>query len=72
VASAERMQIKGAPAFLFGTLSTDGQVLSVTKVMLGAEGYDAFKAILDELLGASSQAATTASSAQASASSTCG
>lgn len=72
VASAERMQIEGAPAFLFGTLSADGQVLSVSKVMLGAESYDAFKAILDKLLGGSSQAATTASSAQASASSTCG
>lgn len=72
VASAERMQIKGAPAFLFGTLSADGRVISVTKVMLGAESYDAFKAILDELLGAASLAATTASSAQASDTSTCG
>jgi len=53
VASAERMQIKGAPAFLFGTLNAEGQVLSVTKVILGAESYESFKETLDALLASS-------------------
>ncbi|WP_243304488.1 DsbA family protein [Geothrix oryzisoli] len=53
VASAERMQIQGAPAFLFGTLNAEGQVLSVTKVVLGAESYESFKETLDALLASS-------------------
>jgi len=72
VASAERMQINGAPAFLFGTLGANGQVLGVTRVMLGAESYDAFKAILDELLGASGPVAAAAPAARTAGTSTCG
>lgn len=54
--SAEHLQIRGTPAFLIGTLSPDGRVLTVTKVLLGAESYESFKGTLDELLGASATA----------------
>jgi len=48
--SAARIQIKGTPAFLIGTLSEDGSVLRATKVFLGAESFQAFRAVLDDLL----------------------
>ena len=48
--SAARMRIQGTPAFVIGTLSEDGTVLSSTKVMMGAESFDAFRTILDDLL----------------------
>jgi protein-disulfide isomerase len=47
---ASRMRINGTPAFLIGTLSEDGSVLKAAKVFMGAESYQAFRTVLDELL----------------------
>ena len=47
---ANNMRINGTPAFLIGTLSEDGSVLRAAKVFLGAESFDAFRKLLDELL----------------------
>ena len=47
---ATRMRINGTPAFLIGTLSEDGSVLRATKVFLGAESFQAFRTVLDDLL----------------------
>lgn len=71
VASAERMQIKGAPAFLFGILNAEGQVLSVTKVVLGAESYESFKETLDALL-AQAASASASEPVRVASSSNCG
>jgi protein-disulfide isomerase len=49
-AGAGRMGIFGTPAFLIGALTPDGDFMRTTKVFLGAESYEAFKSILDELL----------------------
>lgn len=50
--SAQRMRIHGTPAFLLGALSEDGALLTATKIVLGAESYEAFQKTLDELLSA--------------------
>jgi protein-disulfide isomerase len=47
---ASRMRINGTPAFLIGTLSEDGTVLKAVKVFLGAESFQAFRSVLDDLL----------------------
>jgi protein-disulfide isomerase len=47
---ASRMRINGTPAFLIGTLSEDGTVLKVVKVFLGADSFQAFRSVLDDLL----------------------
>ncbi len=47
---AARMRINGTPAFIIGTLGQDGSVLQATKVFLGAESFEAFRAVLDDLL----------------------
>jgi len=47
---ATRMRINGTPAFLIGPLSEDGSVLRATKVFLGAESFQAFRTVLDDLL----------------------
>jgi protein-disulfide isomerase len=47
---ASRMRIHGTPAFLIGTLSEDGTVLRAVKVFLGAESFQAFQSVLDDLL----------------------
>lgn len=47
---AQNMRINGTPAFLVGVLSDDGNVLRASKIFLGAESFEAFKAVLDELL----------------------
>jgi len=47
---ASGMRINGTPAFLIGTLSEDGSVLRAAKVVLGAESFQAFRTVLDELL----------------------
>jgi len=47
---ASRMRINGTPAFFIGTLSEDGTVLRAAKVFLGAESYQAFQSVLDDLL----------------------
>jgi protein-disulfide isomerase len=48
--SAARMRIRGTPAFIIGALSEDGSILRATKVVMGAESFDAFRVILDDLL----------------------
>ena len=47
---ASRMRINGTPAFLIGTLNEDGTVLKAAKVFLGAESFQAFRSVLDDLL----------------------
>lgn len=49
-AGAKRMGINGTPAFLIGTLSDDGTVLRASKVILGADSFQAFRTVLDDLL----------------------
>jgi protein-disulfide isomerase len=47
---AARTRIQGTPAFIIGTLSEDGNVLRATRVVMGAESFEAFRKILDDLL----------------------
>jgi protein-disulfide isomerase len=47
---AKRMGIFGTPAFLIGPVTKDGDFVWVKKVLVGAQTYDTFKAVLDELL----------------------
>ena len=47
---AERMGINGTPAFVLGVLDAEGNVVRSSKVIMGAESFDAFKSALDELL----------------------
>jgi predicted DsbA family dithiol-disulfide isomerase len=51
--SAARLGINGTPAFLVGTLSGDGSVLTARQVFVGAEPYESFQKLLDELLNPS-------------------
>ncbi len=53
---AERSGVTGTPAFLIGTLSEDGRLLRATKVFFGADSFDVFKKVLDELLAPTSVA----------------
>jgi protein-disulfide isomerase len=48
--SAERIGLHGTPAFLIGTASEDGQFFWATKTFHGADSFEAFKPMLDELL----------------------
>lgn len=50
VMSAERLQIKGTPAFVIGTIGEDGGFLKVEKVMTGTQSYEFFKSVLDQLV----------------------
>jgi protein-disulfide isomerase len=50
LASAERLQINGTPAFIIGTLSEDGAFLKAPRVVLGTQSYEFFQKTLDELL----------------------
>ena len=52
MAGAERMGLNGTPAFLLGVLDSSGNSVRSTKVIMGAESFDTFKAALDELLAA--------------------
>ena len=47
---AGSMRINGTPAFLVGVLSDDDSVIRVSKIFLGAESFEAFRKVLDELL----------------------
>lgn len=74
--SARHFQLSGTPAFLIGTLNEDGSVFTATKVFMGAQSFEGYKGILDELLNPSpapkSAAAKPAGSPQATADDTCG
>ncbi len=52
---ANSLRINGTPAFLIGVLSDDGSVIRASKVFLGAESFDAFRKVLDELLAPASK-----------------
>ena len=51
-AGAARMGLNGTPAFFLGVVDASGNTVRSSKVIMGAEGYDAFKSALDELLAA--------------------
>jgi protein-disulfide isomerase len=51
-AGARQMGIDGTPAFAIGAIRADGEVITVSQVALGADSFDEFKAILDEVLSA--------------------
>lgn len=55
-ATAERMRLRGTPAFLVGRISEDGRLLEVEKIFFGAESFQAFKTLLDDLLAGASKA----------------
>lgn len=47
---AQSLGINGTPAFLIGLTTPNNQIVSVRKVVMGAEPYESFKQALDELL----------------------
>ena len=49
---ARQMGIDGTPAFAIGQVRPDGEVITVNQVALGADSFDEFKAVLDEVLAA--------------------
>jgi protein-disulfide isomerase len=52
---AERLSITGTPAFAFGLVEANGEVVKVSQMVLGAQSYEEFKAVLDELLSSQPQ-----------------
>jgi protein-disulfide isomerase len=50
---ASGMQISGTPTFLIGTIGPDGDLVNVKKTVVGAHPFEAFKAVIDPLLGCS-------------------
>jgi protein-disulfide isomerase len=52
VAGAKKIGLKGTPGFLIGTVSDNGDSVLATKVFVGAESFESFKSMLDELLAA--------------------
>jgi len=50
VAGAKRIGLKGTPGFIIGKVSEDGEAVVATKVFVGAESFESFKSMLDELL----------------------
>lgn len=53
--SAERLQIRGTPAYLIGVLSEDGSTLRAAKMFMGAESFEAFQTLLNDLLAAQAE-----------------
>ena len=49
-AGAQRMGIEGTPAFAIGTIVPGDESVAVNQIALGADSFDAFKAILDEII----------------------
>ena len=49
---ARQMGIDGTPAFAIGQVRPDGEVITVNQVALGADSFEEFKAVLDEVLAA--------------------
>jgi protein-disulfide isomerase len=47
---ANGMRINGTPAFLIGRVADDGSIIRASKIFLGAESFEAFRKVLDELL----------------------
>jgi protein-disulfide isomerase len=46
---AAKMNIEGTPTFLIGTIAPNGSVVSMKKPVVGAQPFDAFKAVIDPL-----------------------
>ncbi len=47
---AARMNIEGTLTFLIGTVGANGNIMSVKKPLVGAQPFEAFKAVIDPLL----------------------
>lgn len=56
-AMAGRMGIHGTPAFLVGTLDATGNVIRSVRIFTGAESFETFRALLDDLLEPAEKAA---------------
>jgi protein-disulfide isomerase len=52
---AKKAGIYGTPAFLLGTMSEDGKLLTVSKLLVGGESFEPIKTALDELLSAKTE-----------------
>ena len=52
VAGAKVLGVYGTPAFVLGTITDDGDILHVTKVLVGGESDAALRSAVDELLAA--------------------
>lgn len=50
VDEASKMQIRGTPTFLIGTISPGSDLVNVKTTVIGAQPFDAFKAAIDPLL----------------------
>jgi protein-disulfide isomerase len=50
MAGARQMGIDGTPAFAIGTVGQGGEVVAISQVALGADSFEEFKTILDEVL----------------------
>lgn len=57
VVEAAKMRINGTPTFLIGTLSADGDIVSIKGTVIGAQPFEAFKDAIDPLLEVPPQAA---------------
>jgi protein-disulfide isomerase len=47
---AAKMNIEGTPTFLIGTIGPNGNIVKVSKPVIGAQPFMAFKAVIDPLL----------------------
>jgi protein-disulfide isomerase len=57
VAEAQRMGIDGTPTFFIGTIGRDGDVVNISKRIIGARSFETFQSALDEVLAARNQEA---------------
>ncbi len=51
LADGSRLGIRGTPSFAIGTTGSDGEVTAL-KIVRGAQGYDVFQKVIDDLLAA--------------------
>lgn len=54
-AGAPRLGVYGTPAFLMGTLDESGDFLTVTRVLVGGETYEAIQSALESILSGTSK-----------------
>ena len=47
---AAKMNIEGTPTFLIGTIDPNGNIVKVSKPVVGAQPFGVFKAVIDPLL----------------------
>jgi protein-disulfide isomerase len=60
VTEAQLLAIQGTPTFFIGTISPDGNVLNIGKIIYGAHTYEEFKSALDGLLASKSPVSVSA------------